>query len=273
MGTDKQGAHEYADTYERHFGHLRDRPIRLLEIGVGGYAAPDRGGESLRMWKEFFPFAEIVGIDIHDKSGLAEERITILQGDQSDGVFLADVGSRHGPFDIIVDDGSHVCQHVIASFGSLFDQLADDGIYSIEDLQTSYWRRGYGGSSDADRHGTSMTFLMTLVDGLNHAEFDIADYEPTAFDLQIKSLTFYHNLAFIQKGPNLEPSSVLPPHPRPARMLDQVRPAPPRPKENRRRAGPIRSWARHAIPKPIRSMLIRPIRLLSARIGRRRGRQ
>jgi hypothetical protein len=225
------------------------------------------------MWKEFFPRGDIVGIDIHDKSSLVEERITILQGDQSDGVFLADVGSRHGPFDIIVDDGSHVCEDVIASFRSLFHQLAEDGIYAIEDLQTSYWRRGYGGSSDADRQGTSMTFLMTLVDGLNHVEFDIPGYEPTAFDVQIKSLTFYHNLAFIQKGPNLEPSSVLPPHPRPARMLDQVTSAPPQSKAKRRQAGAIRTWIRRAIPKSIRSTLIRPIRLLSARIGRIGGRQ
>ena len=39
--------HHYFDIYERHFGRYRDRPIRMLEIGVF------RGG-SLRMWKEYF---------------------------------------------------------------------------------------------------------------------------------------------------------------------------------------------------------------------------
>ena len=59
-----------------------------------------------------------------------------------------------------------------------------------------------------------MTFLKQLVDGLNFAEYDIAGYEPTNFDVSIRSITFYHNLAFIEKGANSQPSSVLPPHPR-----------------------------------------------------------
>src|SRR5439155_21067965 len=99
------------------------------------------------MWKEYFPHAVIVGIDIYDKSSLAEDRVTILQGDQSDPEFLADVSRRFGPFDVIIDDGSHVSAHVIASFHYLFGSLTDDGIYAIEDLQTSYWERTYGGSS------------------------------------------------------------------------------------------------------------------------------
>ena len=50
MGTDKEGAHSYADAYEWHFRHLRHRAITLLEIGVGGYRDSTSGGESLRMW-------------------------------------------------------------------------------------------------------------------------------------------------------------------------------------------------------------------------------
>lgn len=215
-GTDKETVHSYAAAYERHFRHLRDRPIRLLEIGIGGYADPKVGGASLRMWKEYFPWAKIIGIDIHDKSSLAEPRITIVRGDQSDVSFLDELGATFGPFDVIIDDGSHVSSHVIASFRRLFRHLADDGIYAIEDLQTSYWESTYGGSSGPDRDGTSVSMLKSLVDGLNHAEYDIADYGPSEFDTHIRALTFYHNLAFIQKGDNTEPSNFLPPHPRPA---------------------------------------------------------
>jgi len=217
-GTDKEGAHSYADAYERHFGHLRSEPITLLEIGIGGYADPGRGGASLRMWKEYFPFARIVGLDIEDKSGLAEDRITILTGDQGDKEFLDRIALQHGPFDIIIDDGSHRSKHVIASFGALFPHLTENGIYAIEDLQTSYWET-YGGSSGLDRRRTSMTMLQSLVDGLNYAEFDLSFYEPTYTDEWVRSMTFYHNLAFIQKGPNLEPSHLLPPHPRETRRF------------------------------------------------------
>jgi hypothetical protein len=252
VGTDKETAHSYATAYERHLGHLRDRPIRLLEIGVGGYSDPHAGGASLRMWKEFFPRGEIVGVDIHDKSALAEPRITIVQGDQSDGEFLDDVATRYGPFDVIVDDGSHICAHVIKSFRHLFGSLTDGGTYAIEDLQTSYWERGYGGSSGGNRRGTSMTMLKSLVDGLNYAEFDIANYAPTEFDRNITSLTFYHNLVFIQKGPNLEPSNSLAPHPRPASLF-AVEPTSSAGQGTR---GRVRRWARRYIPKGIRSAVV-----------------
>ena len=252
MGTDKQGAHAYADIYEHHLGHLRARPIRLLEIGIGGFADPQAGGASLRMWKAYFPLAEIVGIDIHDKSALAEDRITILRGDQSDPAFLAEVGARHGPFDVIVDDGSHISAHVIASFQGLFPHLADGGIYAIEDLQTSYWERPYGGSSRPDRQGTSMEFLKGMVDGLNHAEFDIPDYVPSETDRGITSIAFYHNLAFITKGRNDEPSTFLPPHPR-SRRHYAARPE----KQARPSASVARRLARRIVPGPIRRALLR----------------
>jgi hypothetical protein len=35
--TDKWGSHYYTPHYEHHFKHLRDEPINLLKIGVGGY--------------------------------------------------------------------------------------------------------------------------------------------------------------------------------------------------------------------------------------------
>lgn len=266
--TDKEGAHFYADAYERHFGHLRARAITLLEIGVGGYADPEGGGESLRMWKEFFPRARIVGIDIHPKTGIAEERITILQGDQSDPAFLDDVAERYGPFDIVVDDGSHVCAHVIASFERLFGHLTDDGIYAIEDLQTSYWTRTYGGSSGADRPGTSMTFLHALADGLNHAELDIPGYAPSAFDLSVTSVTFYHNLAFIQRGTNREPSNRLPPHPRDRTFFALPVKTPSR----KQPASPFRRALRRILPKPVRAAVVRPVRGAWALVARARRR-
>jgi len=88
MGTDKEGAHSYTAAYDGHLGRFRDQPITLLEIGIGGYADPAKGGASLRMWKTYFPQAQIFGLDIEDKSGLAKERITILRGDQGDPAFL-----------------------------------------------------------------------------------------------------------------------------------------------------------------------------------------
>jgi hypothetical protein len=65
--TDKWENHFYTPVYEKWFGSLRYKPIRLLEIGVGGNAKSQMGGNSLRMWKRYFHKGKITGIDIHDK--------------------------------------------------------------------------------------------------------------------------------------------------------------------------------------------------------------
>jgi hypothetical protein len=205
-GTDKWNHHWYTQHYERHFRPWKRRRVNLLEIGVGGYDAPRAGGASLRMWKQYFRRGQINGIDIHDKSALQESRIRIFQGSQADVSFLRSVHEAAGPFEIIIDDGSHHNEHVLASFGALFPLLAPGGLYVIEDVQSSYWPT-FGGCVDRCGHPqTSMGFLKSLVDGLNHEEFLIENYEPTYFDRQIVALHFYHNLVFVSKGRNSEGS-------------------------------------------------------------------
>ena len=96
MQTDKEASHFYSAPYDHHFGHLRNRPIKVLEIGIGGYADPSEGGASLRMWQEYFPQAEITGLDLYDKTGITGERIRVLKGDQSDPALLDEIGAFDG---------------------------------------------------------------------------------------------------------------------------------------------------------------------------------
>src|SRR5258706_9775656 len=72
FGTDKWGSHWYAEHYQSHFGVLRRKRLRVLEIGVGGEADSQLGGASLRMWKAYFPNAKIYGLDIADKRARRE---------------------------------------------------------------------------------------------------------------------------------------------------------------------------------------------------------
>ena len=211
FGTDKWGEHWYARHYQTHFAPLRRRRLRILEIGIGGYDDPRAGGESLRMWKAYFPNAQIVGIDIADKHVHDEPRIRTVVGSQADAEFLRRLSGEAGPFDIVIDDGSHMSAHVIESFRTLFPLLSDDGIYVVEDTQTAYWP-DFGGAEASDLAApTSMNFLKALVDGLNHREF-LHRPEPGYFDRHIVAAHFYHNLVFIKKGLNDEPSNVLGPH-------------------------------------------------------------
>ena len=207
--TDKWNAHWYIRHYERYFRPLRFKRLNILEIGVGGYADPRVGGHSLRMWKAYFPKSQIYGIDCYDKRALEEPRIRVFQGRQEDPDFFRRVATAIGRLDIVIDDGSHANAHVITAFETLFLLLADDGIYVVEDTQTSYWP-GFGGRSDeVNDPQTTMGYFKRLVDGLNHAELLQPGYQPSYFDQHITAIHFYHNLIFILKGDNTEGSTVL----------------------------------------------------------------
>jgi hypothetical protein len=202
-GTDKWGPHFYTPVYHRLFCHLRDRPVRLLEIGVGGYGLKTSGGASLAMWAEYFPSGQITGIDIAEKRLTLDPRVRVYRGSQDDSAFLKKVCDERGPFDIVIDDGSHVPKHVVASFHILFPVLEDGGMYLIEDVQTAFF-------SDSNIHDTDTVRLMlTIIECLNHAEITVVDgsHSFPSFAKQIKALRAFHNVIVVDKGDNTEPSN------------------------------------------------------------------
>lgn len=204
-GTDKAKGHYYTQHYERHLQHLRDESFTLFEIGIGKDIGKLRkAGSSLWMWRDFFPKAQIVGLDIDDRSYLAGDRIKVYQGDQSDEALLKRIVAENGPIQVIIDDGSHRPEHIRESFRVLYPLLADEGgIYCIEDLQTSYWPE-WGGSEDRLSPDTSMALVKDLVDGLNYEEYVDESYQPSYTDQHVIAVHSYHNLAIIEKGHNAE---------------------------------------------------------------------
>lgn len=136
-------AHTYTRVYESLLAPACDQPLRLLEIGLlHGQTQQTMQGRldevgcpSLKMWAEYLPNAEIFGLDIVDFRQLSEPRMTVFQGDQSNPDDLARLASEAGgPFDIIIDDGSHASHHQQIALASLFEHLAPGGLYCIEDL-------------------------------------------------------------------------------------------------------------------------------------------
>lgn len=148
-GTDKSSRnHGYLPIYDRELSSLRAKTVTLLEIGVSG-------GSSLRMWHEYFPQGRIFGVD-PDAAALAHagDRTQVLLADQSDPEGLRKVVAPHGPFDVVIDDGSHIWAHQISALRSLLPLVRPGGCYIIEDLHTSYGRwapkyRGEGGETGA----------------------------------------------------------------------------------------------------------------------------
>lgn len=148
--TDKAIPHNYCDTYETNLSHLKNEPIKFMEIGVFN-------GSSLKMWEEFFPSSKIIGIDIHDKKEYDTDRIKTIVGDQSDRNFLNKFNNSE--FDVILDDGGHTMAQQMISFGCLFQKLKNGGIYILEDLITSLWA-SYGGNPE--NVNTTLSLLHEL---------------------------------------------------------------------------------------------------------------
>lgn len=206
-GTDKWGPHFYTPIYHEMFANLRNKPISLLEIGVGGYESRSLGGASLAMWADYFTHGKIVGIDIAEKNLELDPRVTILRGSQTNEAFLLSVVADHGPFDIIIDDGSHVPQDVVTSFRTLFPGLVDGGLYVVEDVQTAFWPN-FGGT--AVTGGETLKLAQSILQSLNYREILVAapEWKEPAIAPTIRSFRAYHNLFIVEKGDNSEPSNL-----------------------------------------------------------------
>ena len=214
FGSDKHrpDVHLYGWTYQALFRPLKYRRIKLLEIGVGG-DDNDVGGRSLLAWQAFFPFATIIGVDYLPREAVATRRARFRQANQGSAEDLARLCAEEGPFDVIIDDGSHLSQHQLFSFHHLFDALQDGGIYVIEDVHTSYWPNtvDVGGVhwdgadiDDPDFGRTCMGYFLELAKHLNHTEF-LRPREPNPA-WRIDSISFEHNLIIVRKGANDDPS-------------------------------------------------------------------
>jgi SAM-dependent methyltransferase len=129
-GTDK--AHfGYTEIYEKVLSGMRGEIKSVLEIGI-------KEGASLRMWKEYFPNAAIVGVDIDVASLIEERRICSFVFDQESSVSgynsMIQILSPMSPFDVIIDDGSHWHKHILKSFDHFWEVLRPGGFYFIEDV-------------------------------------------------------------------------------------------------------------------------------------------
>lgn len=178
----------YIEIYERHFQKFVGTNVKILEIGV------EKGG-SLQIWKKYFgDKCQIIGIDILEKSKFEESQIKVEIGSQSDLNFLEKINKKYGPFDIIIDDGSHLQMDVLTSFSFLYPKLKKGGIYFIEDLHTAYLR-GYSGGISSPFNFVSIA--SKYVHDLNTCFMKEA-YTSTLDE--IKSICFYNSIIVFEKG-------------------------------------------------------------------------
>lgn len=140
--------HNYVQFYEKYFEPIRDKNLKILEIGIYR-PAPNSGrlvGASLKTWYDYFPKAEIYGVDLTDFTDVENDRIktTICnqayREDKEDYPGLESVIKKFGgDFDIIIDDGGHTMEQQLVTLGYMFKYLKPNGIFIVEDLHTSYF--------------------------------------------------------------------------------------------------------------------------------------
>lgn len=186
----------YFDIYDHFFRPYIGKAAKVLEIGI-------QNGGGLQILSKYLQNASIHGVDIDSK-------VQYLRFDENIKVYNFDITDINAiqnyftglQFDIIIDDGSHVCSDVINTFYTLFSLLRPGGVYLVEDLHTSYWKR-YGGSYLSEQ--SSIGFFKKLADLVNFYHIKDPQFKKNLSikDLYIfqwlQSISFYDSIAVINK--------------------------------------------------------------------------
>jgi len=129
-GCHSDTCHNYTPTYYEMFRGREDKVKRVIEVGINA-------GSSLRMWEEFFPNAEIYGLDINQRCLFDAGRIKCFFADQGSPESLKAAVQKIGGtplFDLIIDDGSHEYTHQLVTANTLLPFVQTNGYYVIEDI-------------------------------------------------------------------------------------------------------------------------------------------
>lgn len=193
----------YQRFYPRWLEEYRYRKFRMLEIGI------DNGKGSL-LWQEYFPCVELSGVDI--KSAVMNtdggRSIQMFIGNQDNAKFLYEVVANESrqKYDVIIDDGGHHYEMQSTSYSILFAAaLNPGGIYVVEDIETSFWRKGerlYGKRLSRGGCVDKSTFFQQMVGLTQVVNRKFIDNGLSVFgdvDKWISTITFGSNIVIIEK--------------------------------------------------------------------------
>ena len=167
--TDKARHHDYQEMYFRVLQPIAwrkclgsteaERTIRILEVGLG-CDMPKGAGGSIAVWKEIFIPPLKLELHVMEYDEMCTKRwserrpgessgVGIHVGDQNSTMDLDRVYAEAGgkPFDVIIDDGSHLSEHQFTMLMRMIGRVSLGGAYIVEDLHSSCfnypvnWRR------------------------------------------------------------------------------------------------------------------------------------
>lgn len=183
-GSDKI-ANGYVPVYTALFRHPTFMVDSLLEVGIGtmldgvpssmarvAWRSVDyQPGASLKAWRDYFPHAQVVGIDPQPDCQFADERIMTIQADSTDTETMRALGrSLSKAFDVIIDDGLHTIPAQMATLNNLWTWLRPGGLYIIEDVHPGH----------PDQWAETMAQFAAVVDTLPNADRSLLWHYPIA---------------------------------------------------------------------------------------------
>ena len=207
---------EYAEHYDDHLPKPDGvTPLKMMEIGV-------QSGGSARMWKQYYgkPL-KYVGLDINPKckrTESPEENIFVEIGSQLDRNFLSRVCAKHGPFDVVIDDGGHTALMMQTTLAHMWNHstacLSEKATYVIEDMHTmAMCKAGF-----CDKPSDVTDVIGNAFYGM-HAHWFANNFHgrgdthpkpaPEAWASQIRSISLYDSMAFFKRGRPLQRLQVL----------------------------------------------------------------
>ncbi|MER9581974.1 glycosyltransferase [Mesorhizobium sp. M0276] len=155
--------HAYARVYDRLLSSRRLSMRRLMEIGLCRISAEGSQTEtpSVSLWQTYFPYTQVIGVDLADFSQLNNQRFESFVCDQSRLDDLRSVAAKlePGSLDVIIDDGSHASFDEQLTLREFFPLLVEGGWYFIEDLD---WQPP---GEDADKITLTKNLMRELQQG------------------------------------------------------------------------------------------------------------
>lgn len=214
--TSDKKLHNYGHAYAEYFDPIKYDKIAFLEIGL-------QGGDSITLWKNFFPNAFIYGLDKGEiyqgfRQHEGSENLKIFVGDQANVTFLRQmkevIQKEVGSLEFIIDDGGHTMQQQQTSLVELLPIVKPGGYYFIEDLETSYYEKctfgcwGCCGGGPPGKNGTTVNVLKGMLDVLNEDfipgenpkhKFGVYRHKVIEGDHLVESMQCWRNMCVLRK--------------------------------------------------------------------------
>ena len=131
----KKKGHGYSNFYTSYLTHLKNKKIKILEIG-------SFSGASAAAFKKYFLNSSIFCFDINISKFIYSSKDIHVYGLDVNNKrnlkeYLEAITSKtkSSKFDIIIDDGSHNLSDLISSLKNLFEHVQNGGFYIIEDFK------------------------------------------------------------------------------------------------------------------------------------------